>query len=175
MSTKNQMTINLFDLHFHAGRKLDPEDIFRQLELVASRFCLGPLLSRRFLRVGMELAQNIQSHRRFDRFGLLRARLLPDGVLISSLNFASGPVSENLEKKFHHLISESDIRLGLRKKLSERMASEKENLGDFGLDICILQSQFYRIKRLPVEKEHQLVFQSFFLLAHEKTVHSLHL
>lgn len=169
------MTINLFDLHFHAGRKLDPEEIFRHLELVSARFCLSPPVSRRFLRVGMELAQNIQSHRSFERFGLLRARLLPDGVLISSLNFASGPVSENLEKKFHHLVTESDVRGGLRKKLSERMTSEKENAGDFGLDLCILQSQLYRIKRLPVEKEHQLVFQSFFLLAHEKTVHSLHL
>jgi hypothetical protein len=123
---------------------------------------------RKIFRIGMELYQNLVSHRHPNHLGLLRITVdSTDKVRIVSINFCRKEKLDLAEKKFLSLKDSKDARINFMRKLVEKTDSNGKNQGDFGLDFCFRYSKEKYFQKFTRSNSPDIIYLAFSFPIHE--------
>jgi len=163
-SSKSKMKSAEFEFVIPANQILKDEDIFAMVEELAKRFSFDSKLKYRFIRVSMELFQNLAKHRSANFVSVFKLRLLSGGLIkLITFNIASGPTSKILNEKFQKLKKAEDLRKLFKEKLTEKISSQNVIPGDFGLDLCFRNSYNHELSVRPYKSTDNIIYLSFYL------------
>jgi len=153
-----------FELILPAQSILPEEEIFTLLESVSEKFSFTATQKKRFIRVAMELLQNLTKHRSKKFLSIFKLRLSTKGeIKLITFNIALEPTSEILEHKFQKLKEADDFRKLFKEKLIEKITHKESVPGDFGLDLCFRNSTFQELKIFPREAGQHVIYLAFHL------------
>ena len=148
--------------------KRNDTQAFELLEEMIKDLFIPVPAKKKILSIWMELYQNLMKFRSPDHLALFRLEVSNTGfVNLISMNFSTNYHLDVLEKKFYTLKNSMDLKCDFQKKLQNKIESEGEKAGDFGLDFCFRYSIFRRFERIKQIENEDIVYLSFSFNSYE--------
>lgn len=159
----------LFEILIPAGRNVQDEDFFMDVETRVRHTALAPADRKKVLVIAMEMFQNMKRHGNHAHLALLRiSEGAEKSLQITSINFADTDSARRLSGKHDKLLQISDYRKNFRQTLLNKM-KVVEPAGNLGLDICFRNSSGSILRTIPQPGDLKLIFLSFSVGNYGKT------
>jgi hypothetical protein len=148
--------------------KRNDSQAFELLEEMIKDLFIPVPSKKKILSIWMELYQNLMKFRSPDHLALFRLEISNTGFIeMISMNFSRNFHLDVLEKKFFTLKNSMDLKGDFQKKLQNKMESEGEKAGNFGIDFCFRYSINRRFERIKQIENEDIVYLSFSFNSYE--------